>query len=192
MRWVSTIAALVFFLGGCSEPRDPSTPKGAFAMVGQCIDKVSRQCLFRRLEREARWSLCTVHRALKEMRDVVERSYPESRRSSAYGAWAEEAMAETPEALFEIYCKKRRCLENTARGFGAVKKVTMTGEETALVETVRGATYTMRRAGGQWGLDLYGDAFRELKLRMLDRLKQVKKNARAYEEQRLANQGTQE
>jgi hypothetical protein len=173
---------------GCGKPPDPTTPKGAFAMVGQCIDKVSRQCFFRRLERETRWSVCTIHRTLKEMRKVVERAYPEPRRKIAYGAWAEEATAETPEALFEMFCEKQRCLEKVARGYGAVRKVSEKGEDMALLETTRGATFKMRRVAGKWGLDLYREELNAVKLRMLDRLKQVKKNAAQYDEQRLANQ----
>ena len=139
------VSWLLCFLAACGDPRDPTTPKGAFAMVGPCIDKVSRECLFRRLERETRWSVCTVHRTLQEMRGVVEKSYPESRRISAYGAWADEAQADTPEAFFEIFCKKRQCLEKVARGFGAVKSVTMTEADTALVETIRGGKFKWQK-----------------------------------------------
>ena len=192
MRWVCLIVIIVHFLGACSDPPDPTTPEGAFAIVGMCIDKVSRECFFRRLDRESRWSISTIHRTLEEMRGVVEKSYPKSRRTSAYGAWAEEAMAKTPEALFEIFCKKRKCLEKMARGYGAVKKVTRTGPDTALVETTRSGTFRMQAAAGKWGLDLYQDEFYKVKIRMLDRLKQVKENAKQYDEQRLANQGTKD
>ncbi len=173
----------------CSEPPDPSTPKGAFSMVAKCIDTADRQCFFRRLERDSRWSIYTIHRTLVEMRALVEKSYPEELRGSAYGVWSEEAAAPTPEAMFEIYCKKRKCLESMAKGFGAVTKVTPNGPDMVVVETVRGATYKMARAAGKWGLDLYREELYNEKLRLLDRLEQVRINAKQYDEQRLAQDG---
>lgn len=173
----------------CSEPPDPTTPKGAFSTVAPCIDRADRQCFFRCLERDSRWSIYTIHRTLVEMRGLVEKSYPEALRESAYGIWSREAVAPTPEAMFEIFCKKRKCLESMAKGFGAVTKVTPTGPDTVTVETVRGATYPMARAAGKWGLDLYREELNTEKIRLFDRLEQVRINAKQYEEQRLAQDG---
>ena len=173
----------------CSEPPDPTTPKGAFAMVAKCIDGADRQCFFRQLERDSRWSIYTIHRTLAEMRGLVDKSYPEELRASAYGVWSMEAAAPTPEAMFEIFCKQRKCLESVAKGYGAVAKVIPKGADEVTVETVRGGKYDMARAGGKWGLDLYREELDKEKIRLLDRLKQVRINAKQYDEQRLAQDG---
>jgi hypothetical protein len=173
---------------GCAEPPDRSTPKGAFAMIAPCIDRADRRCFFRTLDRESRWSLCTIHRTLLDIRREVESSYPEEKRESAFGLFGEEALTETPEEMFEVYCRDRRCLEKVARGYGAVKHVRHTGADTAEITTTRGQVFRMVRAGGQWGLDLFGDELRTIKVRMIDRLKQVRANAKQYQEQKLARE----
>ena len=121
------------------------------------------------------------------MRELVDKSYPEHLRESAYGVWSKEALTATPEELFEIHCRKRKCLERMAKGFGAVTRVSKTGPDAVTVETSRGGKYKMLRAAGKWGLDLYRDEFQDAKVRLLDRLKQVRVNAKQYEEQRLAS-----
>ena len=129
----------------CGDPPEPTTPKKAFALIGPCIDRVDRQCFFRTLDRDSRWSLCTIHRTLGEIRQVVEASYPEAERASAYGLFKEEATAATPEAMFEIYCKKLKCMEQVARGFGAIQQVHELGPDRVEVVTSRGKAFQMAR-----------------------------------------------
>ncbi len=186
-RTAAVFLSLIALLS-CGEPPDTGTPKGAFAMIGPCIDAVDRQCFFRTLDQESRWSLCTIHRTLVDIRKLVEKSYPVSARDSAYGMFKAEAGAKTPEEMFEIFCDKRKCLERVARGYGAVQTVRKTGTDRVEITTSRGATFAMAQAEGRWGLDIFGDELQKTKLRMIDRLEQVKENARQYEAQRLARE----
>jgi hypothetical protein len=189
MFWKTILLIGMAGLSSCGGTPDATTPASAFAMIGPCIDQADRKCFFRTLERESRWSLGTIHRTLMEIRKVVERYYPKDQRDSAYGLFKEESNARTPEELFEIFCKKHGCMEKVARGFGAVQSVREIDPNRVEVRTTRGGVFEMVRADGKWGLDILGDELEKIKLRMIDRQKQVEENARQYEEQRLAREG---
>lgn len=133
------------------------------------------------------WALQTIHKTLAQMRSVVEQSYPDSRKAEAYGSWKEEAATQNAAELFEVFCKKRKCLESIISGFGAVKRVHETDANRAAVETVRGKQYEMAQYDGIFGLATYQKELWAAKLRFIDSLKQVKKNAKAFEEQRAAS-----
>ena len=160
-------------------------------MLAPCMDQADRACLYHRLDRESRWALQTIHKTLVEMRTVVDASYPESRRTQAFGTWGEEARTNTPEEMFKVFCRKRKCLTAIAAGFGAVKAVSETETALALVETIRGKSFEMARFDGKWGLSIFQKELLAAKLRFIDSLKQVQRNAKAFEEQRVASENTE-
>ena len=88
--------------------------------------------------------------------------------------------------MFDIYCRKRRCLEQVARGFGAAIKVTPKEQNTVSVETTRGHHFEMFWAENRWGITPFRDELQNMKLRVFDSLKQVKTNAMDFEDQRRA------
>lgn len=181
---------MCLFLGfGCSNPPDRTTVNGAFAMIETCIDRADRQCLFKALDRDSRWSICTTHKTLVEIRRIAEKSYPADKRDSAAGALQAESGATTPEAVFEIMCEKRRCLERVARGYGAIQSTRRMAPDRMEIITSRGSRFEMVEADGVWGIDLMSQELNDTKLRVIDRLKQVKENARQYDEQKLAREG---
>lgn len=155
-------------------------------MLGPCIDRNDEACLFQCLDRESRWAIATIHKNLKSMRAVVEKSYPESRRAEAYGTWGEEATAETAQQVFARFCQKRHCLQKIASGYGAVRSVTEIQPDRVAVETTRGETFELMRFDGKWGLTLYQKELLSAKLRISDSLQQVTKNAAVFDEQRRA------
>ncbi len=181
------IAAAIVALVACAPPPDPKTPEGAFGQLARCIDKADRRCLYDSLDRDTRWSIQTIHKTFGKMRELVERSYPVASRRNAYGVWYEEAQAADYAGAFEVYCRKRRCLEQVARGFGAVVKVSRRGDDLVDIETTRGQHFEMLWAEERWGITLFEDDLRAAKLRIIDRLGQVEKNAAQYDEQRLAS-----
>jgi hypothetical protein len=181
------VLILVGGLGACGERPDASTPKGAFALLSPCMDRGDAGCLFRQLDRDSRWAVQTIHKTLGQMKRIVDASYPESERSHAFGAWGEEARAETPDGMFRVFCQKRQCLSRIAAGFSAVKQVSSNGENRATVTTLRGAAFEMAAFDGQWGLAVYQKELLAAKLRFIDSLKQVERNAKAFEEQRAAS-----
>ena len=160
-------------------------------MIDPCLDKNDTACLLQRLDRESRWAVGTIHKTLVQMRALVEASYPEARRADAYGSWGPEAAAATPEAMFETFCNKRRCMRSIADGFGAVASISDNGKDRVLLRTIRGGTFEMAKYDGQWGLALFQEELKSAKLRFIDSLKQVEKNARAFEEQRRATGSAQ-
>ncbi len=170
---------------GCRPP-DSTSPEGAFATLAKCIDNADASCLYAGLNRESRWSVQTIHRILSEMRGIVEIQYPAHLRSSAYGTWSKEAAAKDQQGLFDAYCKKRNCLKKIARGFGAVVSVKQLGPDLVEIETTRGHQFKMAQADGKWGLAIFQDDLQQAKISLSDRIKQVKKNAVAFEEQRQA------
>lgn len=179
----------VLIVAGCGRPPDATTPEGAFAKIGPCIDQVDRECLFNALERDSRWSLFTIHRTLVDIRKVVETSYPPAERANAYGLFKEEAAAPTPEKMFALFCRKRKCMEQVARGFGAIRETRPISADEVEITTIRGNAYRMVRADDRWGLDILGDELQQIKLRVIDRLEQVRENARQFDEQKRAREG---
>lgn len=187
-------APLVVILGivaGCkSEPPGRDTPEGAFARLAPCVDAADAACLMEGLDRDSRWSVHTIHRTLRETREIVERSYPadEKARQEAFGSWGAESAGASPHEMFRAFCARKRCLHRLARGFGAVVGVEKS-EGAATVKTSKGESFPMYNAEGEWGLSTYRDELLEAKIRLADNLKQVRLNGAAYEEQRVATGG---
>jgi hypothetical protein len=189
MFWKTIPFVWMALLSGCKATPDATTPASAFAMIGPCIDRADRKCFFRTLDLESRWSVGTIHRALMTTRRIVERSYPEELRDSAYGLLKDESSARTPEELFEIFCRKRRCMEKVARGFGAVESERPIAPDRVEIRTTRGGVFEMVLDDGRWGLDIVSGELQKIKRRTVDRLKQVEDNARQYDDQKLAREG---
>ena len=184
---IRIVAALGLLLLGCrAEPPSRATPQGACARLAPCVDRADRECLYRELDRDSRWSLQTIHRTLAEMRKLVEASYPEQRRAGAYGTWGAEAATPSPAALFDVFCRERRCLAELARGFGAVVGVAEGAPGTVTVETTRGGRFVLADREGEWGLATWCAELQAGKIHLLDALEQVRANARAFELQRRA------
>ncbi len=125
------------------------------------------------------------------MRNVVDASYPENRRQEAFGSWGEEARTNSPAEMFDTFCRKRSCLTHIAAGFGAVRSVIKSAENKATVETIRGGTFEMAGFDGKWGLSVFQEELLAAKLRVIDRLKQIRINAKAFKEQRTAIGGAE-
>lgn len=182
--------ALLLVLAACDRtPPERTSPESAFARLAPCVDQGSATCLFRELDRDSRWATGSIHRLLGEMRELVDRSYPADRRSRALGTWAAEARAADPAALFDTFCAERRCLARLARGFGAVTEVTDRTASRAVVRTTRGARFPMACADGEWGLAIYRDELQQAKIHLGDALEQVRRNAAAYDDQRIVSGG---
>jgi len=182
---------LLAALGCASEAKDRSTPENAFARLAPCVDKGDARCVFAELDRDSRWSIETIHRTLAEMRALVERSYPADRRagSAVYGAWETAALQPDGAGTFAAYCGRRRCLEEITAGFGAVAGVKGVGPERAEITTTRGRTFDLAAADGAWGLATYGAELAAEKIRLADKLAQVRIDAKAFDEQRRATDG---
>jgi hypothetical protein len=177
---------LLGLLAACdSTPPLRIAPETAFSRIAACVDGGGASCLFRELDRDSRWSAASIQRTLAEMRGLVERSYPADRRATAFGAWAAESEAVDATSLFEVYCAERRCMQELAGGFGAVVRVTDLTEQTAAVETTRGAKFQMACVEGEWGLATYRDELQRAKIHLGDTLQQIRRDAKAYEEQRI-------
>jgi len=171
-----------------STPLDRKNPASAFGRLSVCVDKASVDCLFKELDRGSRWSVHSIYRTLAQTRGLISNSYPTDNtlRDQALGTWKKEAASKNAAEMFRVFCQKRSCLRTLAQGFGAVVKVKKTNENTAIVETTRGKTFQMSAAEGEWGLATYKDELYKTKIRLMDNLKQVRRNAAAYDEQRRA------
>jgi hypothetical protein len=188
MRLISVLLAALGLLGCASEVKDRSTPANAFARLAPCVDKGDARCVYVELDRASRWSIQTIHKILVEMRALVDGSYPIDRRtgSSIYGAWETAAAASDDAGTFAAFCVRRGCMAEFVDGFGAVVSVNETGGERAEITTTRGRVFAMASADGAWGLSTYGDELAAEKIRLADKLSQVRIDARAFDEQRRA------
>lgn len=187
--FVSWGPIFAFFLAlGCSPP-DKKTPESAFARLAPCLEKSAPECLFEELNRDSQWSLQTIFRTLGEIRQLARQSYPKENIDEAFGSWAEEAKTSSPEEMFRVYCQKRNCLKPLVNGFGAVKRVVAVSESRVRVETTRGHRFELIQNEGRYGIALYDEELMRAKIRLLDRLEQVRKNAREFEDQKLATEG---
>lgn len=188
MKPAPALLALLALGAACDGTPPPRTsPESAFARLAPCVDQGSAACLFGELDRDSRWSAASIQRTLAEMRALVERSYPDDRRAAALGTWADEARAADAVGLFQVFCAERRCLERLASGFGAVAGVSGRTESAARIETTRGATFDMACADGEWGLATFRDELVQAKIHLGTALVQVRSNAEAYDEQRIAS-----
>jgi hypothetical protein len=179
---------LLPLLVACDRTPPPRTsPESAFARIAPCVDSGGARCLFRELDRDSRWSAASIQRLLAEMRGLVELSYPTEMRRGAYGTWAAESEAADAAGLFEVYCAERGCMKELARGFGAVVEVSQRGEGAAALKTTRGAEFSMVCVEGEWGLSTFRDELQQAKIHLGDTLRQVRRNARAYDEQRIVS-----
>ncbi|MBN2717565.1 MAG: hypothetical protein JXX14_17065 [Deltaproteobacteria bacterium] len=187
LKTVIWLISIIIICGCETKIPDRSTPEGAFSRLSRCIDAASTECLFWELDNETRWTVSSIHKILKETRQTVEKSYPADAtlRSSVYGKWQQEALAQTDVAMFDTLCKKHNCLKLLARGFGAIT-ARQIKNNTAEIHTVRDAAFELRKSKGQWGIVLLQDVLEGEKIRLSDSLKQVRRNANEYEQQRLA------
>ena len=176
---------MAVLIAGCVTT-DTTSPDGAFAAIAPCMDKRDMRCLYFGLDRESQWSVQTMHRTLGKIRVLALRSYPENMRDSAYGSWRHEAAADDPPDLFARFCRRNQCMARLVRGFGAVTRATPVHSDMVQIDTTRGERFEMSRADGRWGLGLYRVELQQAKIHLLDRLRQVEKNAREYDQQRTA------
>jgi len=177
-----------WLLTGCkTQPPDRTTPTGAFSRIARCIDGASTECLFTELDNETRWTVSSIHKILQQTRQTVEKSYPEDidLRNGVYGIWLKESTAQTDVEMFDILCRKHQCLKSLARGFGAVKTKRVEGD-IATITTMRDATFKLKKNKNQWGIILLSDVLEGEKIRLSNSLKQIKRNAKEFEQQRLA------
>jgi hypothetical protein len=188
MRSTSFLLALLAVVACGSETKDRGTPTNAFARLAPCVDKGDPRCVYGELDRSSRWSIQTIHKTLAEMRALVDGSYPAERRvgSSIFGAWETAAAAADDAGTFAAFCERRGCMAEIADGFGAVVSTRDLGAERAEVTTTRGRAFALARAGGAWGLSTYADELAAEKIRLADKLAQVRIDARAFDEQRRA------
>ncbi|HUT79482.1 MAG TPA: hypothetical protein VM285_17425 [Polyangia bacterium] len=182
------VALAVVLAWGCESAPAPTRedPRGALARLGPCVDRGDAACLFGELDRDSRWSVETIHRALVEGRALVGRSYPEQSRPAALGAWNEAARAETPAGCFAALAAARGWPARVAAGLGAAVEVRETGPGAAEVTTTRGQRFPFAARDGEWGLSLWAAELGRDKLRVLDNLEQIRRNAREFDEQRAA------
>ena len=185
--------ALLALLGCASEAKDRSTAENAFARLAPCVDRSDARCVYAELDRDSRWSIQTIHRTLAEMRALVERSYPADRRigSAIYGAWDTAAAQADDAGTFAAFCERRRCVEEIAAGFGAVAGAKSAGAGRTAITTTRGRTFELAQADGAWGLATYGAELAAEKIRLADKLAQVRIDAEEFDEQRRAIDGSQ-
>lgn len=145
--------------------------------------------MFHCLDRDSRWSVETLRKTFEKMRSIVDSTYPEAAKPSAFGVWEGEARADSAEALFEAFCLKKKCLQWLNEGFGAITAIKTEGPDRVTVTTSRRKTFSLRRADNRWGLDRFRDELMTAKIRILDRLAEVERNAKEYHEQKLAGEG---
>jgi hypothetical protein len=187
----TVFAAMLALLGCASEAKDRSTPENAFARLAPCVDRSDARCVYAELDRDSRWSIQTIHKTLAEMRALVERSYPADRRagSAIYGAWDAAAAQADDAGTFAAFCERRRCMEEISAGFGAVASAKSVGAARTDITTTRGRTFELAVADGAWGLATYGAELAAEKIRIADKLAQVRIDAKAFDEQRRATDG---
>lgn len=191
IRGMKTFLLLIFMLpllASCkTELPDRSTPKSAFARLSPCIDAADTGCVFYELDVDTRNTVSSIYRILKEMRQAVENSYPEDDqlRNTVYGNWLKESAARSDTEMFDLLCRREHCLKQLAMGFGAITGMKESGN-TATVTTVRNKSFVLRKSKGQWGIVLLSEALDGEQIRLTSSLEQVKRNAREYEQQRLA------
>lgn len=167
--------------------QDASTPRGALAAMAPCVEDKDPSCLYRKLDRDSRWSLQTIHKTLGRIKALAEESYPPEKRDAALGSWAEEAEAKDPATLFGIYCDERGWMRDLPPRFGPAREISISdGSNRARITTIRGGSIELLAHDGKWGLSDFGEQLAADKIRLLDRLERVEKNAAAFEEQRLA------
>jgi hypothetical protein len=183
---VKVLVLSIFLLIACETPKDVTTTKGAWAALAPCVDSGNSRCLYEMLDRDSQWSIQTIFKALGEMHELVETSYPADRKAVAFGSWEEEATASDPAGLFDIYCKKKLCLEKISKGFGAVTQEVTIEPSRVRLKTTRNGEFELIKADDRWGLSLMREELATAKIRILDRLREIEKNAAAYEEQRRA------
>jgi hypothetical protein len=184
---IAVVLAVALALGcAAGPPGGEDTPRGALARLGPCLDRGDAGCLFAGLDRDSRWSVETIHRSLAEAREIVERSYPEQSRPAALGVWSEAARAATPAGCFTVLAATRGWLASVAAGFGAAAELREIGPDAVEVLTTRGAGLPFTRHDGRFGLSLWSAELRRDKLRVLDNLEQIRRNAREFDEQRAA------
>jgi hypothetical protein len=188
----AVFAALIAALGCASEVKDRSTPENALARLAPCVDRRDARCVYHELDRDSRWSVQTIQRTLAEMRGLVERSYPADRRSgrAIYGEWETAAAATDAPGVFAAFCERRRCMADLAAGLGTVVAVRRIDAGRAETTTTRGRTFALAAPDGAWGLAIYGAELAAEKIRLADKLAQVRIDAKAFEEQARATEGS--
>ena len=182
------LLASLALLSCAPEVKDRSTPANAFARLAPCVDKGDAKCVYAELDRASRWSIQTIRKTLVEMRSLVDGSYPEDRRSGAsiFGAWETAAAAADDAGTFAAFCERRGCMKEICAGFGAVVSVREIGEGRAEITTTRGLSFALASAGGAWGLAAWDEELAGEKIRLADKLAQVRIDAKAFDEQRRA------
>jgi hypothetical protein len=190
MRPISILVAAGVALACASEAKDRRTPESALARLAPCVDRGDARCVYAELDRSSRWSIQTIHKTLAEMRALVEASYPAARRGApVYGDWDGAAAAADDAGTFAAFCERRGCVAEIASRFGPAAAATPLAADRVRVATARGGSFLMAAADGEWGLATWAEELSAEKIRLADRLVQVRIDARAFDEQRRATGG---
>ena len=175
MRWWVLLAAAPLAAAGCPEnKRDLATVSSAHQVVAAAAKAKDAATLYECLDTKTRWSLMSVLRAKREIRQLVRKHYPRARQGRELRRTRLAGRANNDAEYFAAL----------AGGLwekipvGPSHKVKREGERSVVV-TKKGELPFCREEG-QWRYCGLREHFEQLKLRVSRDLELVRENAEAF------------
>jgi hypothetical protein len=89
-------------LAGCGREPDARTPEQAYAALTRAVLTGRARDVFPLLDLRSRWALMSLHRAEREIHDLVAAGYPAGARERELARYQHAARAEDPAEYFEL------------------------------------------------------------------------------------------
>lgn len=157
----------------------PATPEAACERFLQGVREGDADTVFDALVKTTQWSFHTVAKNSRQMRDLIERTYPAAERRAALARLP--AGEGNGKALFRALYPQRYAASFQRRlGQGAMS-VTQKGPDRATCSRPGGEPFLLSRGPkGGWGMAELDDEWEQAKLRAVHDLTTVQENARLY------------
>jgi hypothetical protein len=178
-RCAPLVGLCLALLGAGCGLRPARTVAAAYERFQGAAQASDPKALYRSLDQQSQWSVMTIQRYYREVREVVAAGYPAEARARELERTA-GAELRRPADFFAAQTPRRGWMKHCAGGAAPASRIEEQGR-TAVVHTAAGGRFRFARTDrGGWGFAGLQAELEEMKRRATHDVDMARENARVY------------